>query len=86
MGRNYAGVLGPLAFAVVLIRGAWGASSFAATMGTACLALWTFGAVGYVTGRIAEWIVEESVTNKLSAELAAQEEQARPEEKRAAAA
>ncbi len=86
MGRSYAGVLGSLAFAVVLLRGAWSAGGFETTVGTACWALWAFSAMGYVIGRIAEWIVEESVTTKVSAELDAQPKQPSPTEKRAAVA
>lgn len=86
MGRSYAGVLGPLAFATVLIRGALQAGGSESTLGTACLALWMFSAIGYVTGRIAEWIVEDSVTTKVSAELDAQDRASKTEGRTAAAA
>ena len=86
VGRSYAGVLGPLAFAVVLLRGALGDGRFETTLGSACLALWAFSAIGYVTGRIAEWIVEDSVRTRVSAELDAQQASPASTEQQAAAA
>ncbi len=73
MGRAYAGVLGPLAFVAMLLRGLrhnWPAESalLAAWLGLVALA-----AVGLVIGRLAGWIVEEAVRGRMMAEMAAQE-------------
>ena len=73
MGRIYAGVLGPVAFLTVLIRG-WkdGADSDAALL-AAWLGLVVMASVGYVAGRLAQGIVEDSVRTRIAQELAAQE-------------
>lgn len=71
MGRVYAGVLGPIAFLTVLARGAM-AGGFETTLITAVACLFAFGAVGAVVGRLAGWIVDESVRTRFGAELRAQ--------------
>lgn len=71
MGRSYAGTLGLAAFAAVLVRGVLRGGAIEATLQAAWIGLWGFAAVGFVAGRLAEWIVEESVTGKVAAELAA---------------
>ena len=73
MGRIYAGVLGPLAFLTVVARGLLNGASAQRVLLDAWLFLWIFAAVGYVVGRLAAWVVEDSVRSRLSAELAAQE-------------
>ena len=70
MGRVYAGVLGLIAFLTVLIRGAM-AGSFESTLCTAVAYLFAFAAVGAVVGRLAGWVVDESVRMRFSAELQA---------------
>lgn len=73
MGRTYAGVLGFVAFAAEVARGAVHASAPEATLGRACLGLLAFAAVGAVVGWLADGIVEQSVYDRVSAELAAHE-------------
>lgn len=73
MGAKYAGILGPLGFAAAILRGGLQGGGVEPTLLTAWLALWAFAAVGYVTGRLAAWIVEESVTARLAAELEARQ-------------
>jgi hypothetical protein len=61
MGRSYAGILGPLAFATLVARGLLRGDAVAETMLTASLGLFAMAAVGYLAGRIAQFIVDESV-------------------------
>jgi hypothetical protein len=61
MGRSYAGILGPIAFATVIVRGLLAGADVIATLKTATAALFLFAAVGYVAGRIAAGIVRDSV-------------------------
>ncbi|PHR95689.1 MAG: hypothetical protein COA78_29705 [Blastopirellula sp.] len=69
MNRSYAGTLGVVAFITVLIRGflEWG--GFESIMFSAVIALFLFAAIGYIVGSVATRIVDESVRNKLNAEL-----------------
>ena len=73
MGRTYAGVLGPIAFLTMAVRGWKQGSEVEPALLSAWLALVTFAALGYVIGRLAGWIVEESVKSRIDQELAAQE-------------
>ncbi len=67
MGRSYAGILGPLAFATVIVRGLLAGADVIATLKTASAALFVFAAVGYVAGRVAAGIVRDSVHAKYQA-------------------
>ena len=78
MGHHYAGVLGPLAFLTVLLRGLKEGAAATEVLITAWLALWIFAAIGYVAGRVAGWMIDESTRFKVSAELAARQAQAVP--------
>lgn len=73
MGRAYAGILGPLAFVAVLFRGLGRGWPMESILLTAWLALVAMAAVGLVTGRLAAWIVDESVRGRMLAEMAARE-------------
>ena len=75
MGGSYAGILGLIAFLAAVARGWRNAESVEATLLVAWLSLLVFAAVGYVIGRIAGWIVEDSVVDEITAELEAQEAQ-----------
>jgi len=69
MGRAYAGILGPLAMAVVICRG-WlvsGGLEGTLTQAVACLAL--FAVVGAILGHLAQTTVDESVRVKLEQQL-----------------
>ena len=70
MGRIYAGILGPLALVVVVIRDLRHGGGGQSTMITASLCLLGFAAVGYTLGEIARWIVDDSVRGRAEAELA----------------
>jgi hypothetical protein len=81
MGRSYAGILGPLAFATTVIRGLAAGHGAEGTLQTACLAMFAFAALGYVLGRAAALIVDDSVRAGFRAELEAleaEEQVARP--------
>jgi biotin transporter BioY len=72
VGPSYAGVLGPVAFATVLAHGVLHGGGAEATLGRAAGFLLAFGALGYVIGRVAGFVVEESVRTKLVAQMTAQ--------------
>jgi hypothetical protein len=72
VGRNYAGVLGLLAFFTALARGLLHEASAEGTLHTACLALLAFAAVGYVVGSLAAWNIEQSIRALLLDEVARQ--------------
>ena len=74
MGRTYAGILGPLAFAVVLARGVIDASHVATTLTIATASLFLFAGIGYLVGRIADSIVLQNIKVQLDAEIEARED------------
>lgn len=78
MGRIYAGVLGPLAFLTVTVRGLVHGSVGGDIMLMASLCLFGFALVGYVSGELAGWIIEDSVRTQITAEVAAAEQEAKP--------
>ena len=69
MGRVYAGVLGPLAMAVVICRGWFGSGDAVGTLGLATTYLAIFSVVGALIGQIAQATIDESVRAKLQQEL-----------------
>lgn len=73
MGRVYAGILGPLAFLAVAVRGWKNGWPTESSLLSAWLAFVALAAIGYIVGRLAEWIVDESVRTRMLAELAARE-------------
>jgi hypothetical protein len=75
VGRSYAGVLGPVAFLTMIARGVLGGGGSQTTLLHAWIALLLFASLGHVIGRLASWIVQESVQDKVAAELAAHEAQ-----------
>jgi hypothetical protein len=79
MGRTYAGILGPLAFATVLIRGLILVDGAAATLKLAMICLFVFAIVGLVIGRVAETTVLESVKIKIGKEMQASKDEAAAE-------
>ena len=64
MGRLYAGILGPLAFATALSRGLILADGVDATLKLAMGCLFVFAIAGFVIGGIAEATVLESVKSR----------------------
>ena len=69
MGRVYAGVLGPLAMAVVICRGWFGSGDAVNTLGQATVYLAIFSVVGALIGQIAQSTIDESVRSKLEQQL-----------------
>ncbi len=74
MGRDYAGVLGPLAMFVVLVRGLTAGSGVEATLLAATVALVGFAVLGFVLGTVANQIIDDSVRAQLTAQLEALEQ------------
>jgi hypothetical protein len=77
MGRVYAGILGPLAMAVVICRGWLGSGGVESTLSLATVYLVAFSVVGAVIGQIAEATVDESVRSILEQQLAENAEKAK---------
>jgi hypothetical protein len=73
VGRAYAGILGPLALATVLVRGLRQGAAMELTLLAATIALCAFAVLGFILGIVAEWTVEDSVRSKIAAEVAAHE-------------
>ena len=69
MGRVYAGVLGPLAMAVVICRGWLSSGDALNTLGLATVYLAIFSVVGALIGHIAQATIDESVRAKLQQQL-----------------
>jgi len=69
MGRVYAGILGPLAMAVVICRGLLGSGGVESTITSAITYLAIFSVVGAIIGQIAQSTVDESVRAKLQEQL-----------------
>jgi hypothetical protein len=64
MGRAYAGILGPLAFALVTARGALSGGGVEGTLSAASAALFVFAAAGYLAGSLAEFLIRDAVTSQ----------------------
>jgi hypothetical protein len=69
MGRVYAGILGPLAMAVVICRGWFGSGGAVGTLNLAIVYLAVFSIVGALIGHLAQATVDESVRAKLQQQL-----------------
>ena len=74
MGRAYAGILGPLAFALLAARGVVAASGVEGTLLAATSALFVFAAIGYLAGQTADFLVRDSVRFQFQAAMAAWDE------------
>jgi hypothetical protein len=70
MGRIYAGILGPLAMAIVICRGIKDSGGVEGTLTLAIVALAAFAIIGSVLGQIAQATVNESVRWKIEQQLA----------------
>ena len=71
MGRKYAGILGPLAFATALFRGLILGDGVEPTLKLAMLGLFAFALLGVVVGGIAEATILESVKTRFDNEMRA---------------
>ena len=69
MGRTYAGVLGLLAFGLILARGLLLGADADASLAAACGGLFGFAAVGLVAGNLADRFTSEAVKAKFEAAL-----------------
>lgn len=74
MGRTYAGILGPLAFTIVVARSLLAGGGSETTLLLACVCLFMFAAIGYVVGQLADSIVFDAVKAKFDEELQARED------------
>ncbi len=70
MGRVYAGILGPLAMAVVICRGWLDSGGVEGTLSTATIYLIVFAVVGALIGHLAQTTIDESVRSQLEQQLA----------------
>jgi hypothetical protein len=81
MGRSYAGILGPLAFATIVARGAIAGWPLEPTLLSASVAVFLFAAIGYLAGHTAEFLINQSVRTQFQLAIAAwetkQQEQAK---------
>ncbi len=73
MAPVYAAILSVLAFLTAIARGVLHNGNPDTILTVAWLSLLVFAAVGYFAGRLAEWIVDESVRTRMAAEMAARE-------------
>jgi hypothetical protein len=70
VGRNYAGILGSLAFLTTVTRGLVRGAGVDSTLSNALVCFCLFACVGYVLGKLAGRIVLDSVRSKMARELA----------------
>lgn len=73
MGRTYAGILGLTAFLTLVARSVLQGGDPASALRWACVGLAVMTCVGAILGRLAAKAVDESVREKMNAELAAHE-------------
>ncbi len=71
MGSTYAGVTGPLAFLVVLVRCIIHQSHMIASLQMALVSLVAFSLFGWFIGTVAERVVEEAARSRFQEELIA---------------
>ncbi|HEX3598500.1 MAG TPA: hypothetical protein VHU84_00075 [Lacipirellulaceae bacterium] len=71
MSRVYAGILGPLAMAVVICRGWLDSGGVETTLSLATVYLVVFSVVGALIGHLAQTTIDESVRSQLEQQLAA---------------
>jgi hypothetical protein len=70
MGRTYAGILGPLGFALVVARGVATLGGVEATLLAASAALFVFAVIGYFVGQTANYLVNDSVRSQFHQAMA----------------
>lgn len=73
MAKQYAGALGLLAFAAIVLRSAIESASPAGSLWTAVIAMFLFASAGWVIGAIADATVSEGVRTRFLAELSKDE-------------
>ncbi len=77
MAPTYAGILGPLAFCVVIARGVITGESAASVVKLASCSLFGFALIGWIAGWIAARLVAQSVQDRMKDQLAAIKESAK---------
>ena len=73
MGRDYAGILGTTALVTVITRGLVSSGTLDSILPLAIGAMFLFAALGWLMGNVAARIVDESVRQRINAELEALE-------------
>lgn len=73
MGRDYAGILGTTALVTVITRGLVSSGTLDSILPLAIGAMFLFAALGWLMGNVAARIVDESVRQRINAELEAHE-------------
>lgn len=73
MGRIYAGILGPLAFAAIIARSLLCGGEAGQTLFAASLALFGFAALGYIIGSVAERTIVEAIGNRFHVQWTARD-------------
>ena len=79
MGPRYAGILGSLAYILVLSRGLIDGSSAQSIVGLSIFYLLAFAGIGYLTGRIADKVLWDSLKKRFTDELQAHAGRAKKE-------
>ncbi len=74
MAPVYAGILGLTAFAATALRGLLRGEG-SSVLFAAWVALVAFAVIGYAVGAIAEWIVRQSVAQRIARELDSRREE-----------
>jgi hypothetical protein len=78
MGRTYAGILGPLACALVVARGVLHGAGAEGTLLSASGALFAFAALGYIVGQVADYLIRDSVRTQFQSAMADWEKKQHP--------
>lgn len=76
MGKAYAGTLGPLACATLIVRGLVHGGGIESIILAAIGGLFLFALIGFVAGQLADLFVRDSVRSQFQAALAAYEQAA----------
>ncbi len=71
MARQFAGVMGLLAFASVMCRAMLAQDGLMESAAAACGCLAAYAVAGAIVGRLAQFIVDESVRSQLLADIQA---------------
>jgi len=69
VGRQYAGILGAIAFTTVVLQGLGHDAEVESTLRSAVISTGLFAAIGYAVGEVAGWIVLDSVRARWADEL-----------------
>lgn len=69
MGRAYAGVLAPLAMITMIFRGLLHGGGVEEILPGAIGAFWVFLFVGLAIGRLAAWLVDQSIREDLTRQI-----------------